>query len=167
MRGPRRPNGLFFRDPEDEGPNLYRWILVVAAGFAVMVLVLVPLVHSGYFREQARSKQARHLVESQGYAYCAIWGDGTDPFQLMDLNSPYRPEWSAKREDLGSYVMTFRYRLRDKVFEHRWEVDVAAGRVTPLDEDTSVPISKSDDSRACRDTGRRPPLGDKDRGGRE
>ena len=107
--------------------------------FLLLVVLVVTLSRSGFFREQSRLKQARSLIETGGYAYCAIWGDGTDPFQLMARNSPLRPTWQGERQTDGSYLMTFSYRRSGQTYKHQWKVSLEGKRVAPVGE-MSVPV---------------------------
>jgi hypothetical protein len=130
-----------------EEAAIRRWSGRVALGFFVFILAVIPLVRSGFFRKQFQLKQARALIEKGGYAYCAIWGDGTDPFQLMPLNSPMHPSWSGQYKANGIYLMTFTYRRSGKVYEHRWSVDLPNKRVLPSDDENHVPLSSGDGGR--------------------
>jgi hypothetical protein len=119
--------------------------------FAACSLFLLPLVTKGYFKNQAQLKIARHLIETQGYAYCAIWGDGTDPFQLMAMNSPNHPNWRGQRQPDGTYLMTFTYRRSGKGYQHQWQVNLAEKRVETLSERTRTPLSVNETEHACSD----------------
>jgi hypothetical protein len=138
----------FLRFTDEEDARLRRWARWTGWVFLFMLLLLIPVVRSGYFREQARLKQARSLVETGGYAYCAIWGDGTDPFQLMARNSPLLPRWQGERQSDGDYMMTFTYRRSGKQYRHQWEVDLEGKRVYPAG-DMSVPQPKGTNEMQC------------------
>lgn len=127
-----------------------RWMRGITWGFLILVLMMIPLVRSGFFREQARLKQARSLIETGGHAYCAIWGDGTDPFQLMARNSPLLPRWQGVRQTDGRYLMTFSYRRSGREYEHQWKVDLEGKRVAPV-RDMSVPLQSSGNEMKCSD----------------
>jgi len=139
----------YIRVTPEEERRLVLGLKQLGAGFVAALLILSPFLEKGYFRDQARQKQARALVEGGGYAYCAIYGDGADPFQLMDLNSPNHPAWSGRRQPDGTYALTFTYRRSGKQYEHRWRVDVAEKQVTPLTDETSVPVKVDEGQMQC------------------
>ncbi|MBW3625257.1 MAG: hypothetical protein KY468_17815 [Armatimonadetes bacterium] len=138
----------FFQLSEEEEARLVRWMKGFGIGFLLFIAVLVLALKSGFFREQARMKQARAMIETGGYAYCAIWGDGTDPFQLMARNSPLKPRWSGERQVDGAYLMTFSYRKSGREYRHRWRVNLEEKRVNPAGE-MSVPVRTKPGERAC------------------
>jgi hypothetical protein len=134
----RRTRFSLFHLTDEESRTFRRWTRGIAGAFLLLAVLTVVFARSDFFREQTRLKQARGLVEKGGYAYCAIWGDRTDPFQLMSVNSPNRPRWRGERMTDGAYLMTFTYRRGGQLFRHQWKVDLAGKRVAPVD-DMSVP----------------------------
>jgi hypothetical protein len=140
----RRTRFSIFHLTDTETHSFARWTRRFAAAFLLLAALTVVFARSDFFREQVRLKQARRLIESGGYAYCAIWGDGSDPFQLMSVNSPNRPRWKGDRLTDGSYVMTFTYRKSQKEYRHQWKVDLSGKRVAPVDDGMSVPVRSGD-----------------------
>ncbi len=141
----------WIRISDDEALLMRRWTSRVLGVFIVLTLLLAPFIRSGYFRTQFHLKQARGLIEHGGYAYCAIWGDGADPFQLMPMNSPMKPRWEGIVRNDGTYLMVFTYRRSGRVYEHRWMVDLQTKQVTPVTPEGNTPYSDGRGNMQCRE----------------
>lgn len=144
--------GLHFALPPEGRAQLLLALKLLAGGMVLCVFLLAPLVRGGFFREQARQKQARGLVESKGYAYCAIWGDKTDPISLMSMNSPMHPTWSGQPQADGTYLMTFSYRRSGVTYRHQWRVDLMVRTVTAVTDNTRVPVRVDESTGACSES---------------
>ncbi len=107
-----------------------RGIFQVFLGFCLLLTLWgLWLVRSGFFKEQARMKFARALIEQSGHLYKALEEDGVDPGLVLPWNAPTRPRWTGERITENLYLLQLSYRYKGRQYLHRWKVDLQAGKV--------------------------------------
>lgn len=109
------------------------WVRVIFKLFLGLCLLLTLwglwLIRSGFFKEQARMKSARVLIEQSGHLYKALEEDQVDPSLVLPWNAPTRPRWTGERVTENLYLLQLSYSYKGRRYLHRWKVDLQAGRV--------------------------------------
>ncbi|HEY3283663.1 MAG TPA: hypothetical protein VGN26_15465 [Armatimonadota bacterium] len=98
----------------------------------LLVLVILAIASTGWFKEQERKRQAQRLVELSGSFEKAVRADGYDLSQYFG-GPDVRPRWGADRGVAGRYLVYLRYTRDGKEFVHYWRVNAAERVVQPVE----------------------------------
>lgn len=138
MDDARTPLGRWLKVGDEADRELRRWQRAWALGLCAALLAVAALVPSGFFRKQAKLRQAQKLVqrgfmEGHGPLYQAVAQDGVGDPNLALSNPSANLRWSGRHRFADRYALTFSYHAGGKEYRHAWMVDLDDGTIMGTD----------------------------------